>query len=186
MGATGVGEEAGEQLLGQFLVVRAGGLDERDRPSERRPVGGEHSVDVGVEIDRRRATHQQYRTGIWRLTRSRFFVTRGTSSEWASSNAANPSHRPRRRRRVEGDSIARARARKPLAHDWQVASVFGSRSVRLPFVEEHEIQTATVNADVIEGDDLVDVVDECPRGRPARTRSPPGVGDDRRDATSDP
>ena len=51
MGAAGVGEQAGEQLLGLFLMVRAGGLDEGDRPPERRPVGGEHPVDVGVEID---------------------------------------------------------------------------------------------------------------------------------------
>ena len=51
MGAPGGREQAGEQLLGELLVVRPGRFDEGDRSSERRSVGSLYSIDVGVEID---------------------------------------------------------------------------------------------------------------------------------------
>ena len=49
VGAAGTAQQTGQQLLGRLLVVRPGRLDQRDRPSERRPVGRQDAGLVVVE-----------------------------------------------------------------------------------------------------------------------------------------
>ena len=58
VGAAGLRQQPGQQLLGRLLVVAPRRLDERDGPAERRAVGGEDAGLVGVEVDGRPNGHR--------------------------------------------------------------------------------------------------------------------------------